>query len=66
MDSLKFKDTQINVRIITGENSENFWEDYFNMYDSEGWEVLIPSKRIEDGVFQIVWFKPSEIDDSNV
>ena len=65
MSLLNLKDKQISVRIVTGKNSEKFWEDYFNMYDSEGWDVLIPCERIGEGEFRIVLFKLDEIEESN-
>lgn len=65
MSLLKCQDKQINVRIVTGKNSEQFWDEYFKMYDSEGWDVMIPSERISEGEFRIVLFKRGEIEQSN-
>lgn len=66
MSLLKCQDKQINVRIVIGKNSEKFWEEYFSMYDSEGWDVLIPTERIGEGEFRTVLFKRGEIYGPNV
>ena len=66
MGLLNCQDKQINVRVVTGRNSEKFWDEYFNMYDSEGWDVLIPSECIGEGEFRVVLFKRDEIEKSNV